>query len=192
VADSLTGLEVAALRAAGSLCDIGAGAGFPGLVLADELPAAQVDLVESVSRKCDFMREAIAASGIENARVVQSRSEDWARVPGPEGGREAYDCVTARAVARLATLAELASPLLREDGILVAWKGRRDDGEEAELAKAAEPTAMELTDVLAVGERAGFEHRHLYVLVKRGPTPPALPRRAGMAKKRPLTGPAAL
>ena len=135
VADSLTGLEVEALRSAGSICDVGAGAGFPGLVLADELPEARVDLIESVTRKCEFMREAIAAAGFANARVIEARSEDWAAAPPPDGGRAAYDCVTARAVARLATLAELASPLLREGGVLVAWKGRRDEGEEAELAR---------------------------------------------------------
>ena len=51
--------------------------------------------------------------------------------------------MTARAVARLATLAELASPLLREGGVLVAWKGRRDADEEAELERALEAIAME-------------------------------------------------
>jgi 16S rRNA (guanine527-N7)-methyltransferase len=188
VADSLTGLEVEGLRAARTICDIGAGAGFPGLVLADELPEARVDLVESVSRKCEFMREAIARSGIANARVLEIRSEDWAKETPPRGGREGYECVTARAVARLATLAELASPLLRENGTLVAWKGKRDEGEERELAKASEATAMELRQVLEVGERAGFEHRHLYVLAKTGATPAALPRRPGLAKKRPFSG----
>ncbi len=190
MADSLSGLEVPALADARAICDIGAGAGFPGLVLADALPESRVDLVESVSRKCAFMREAIAEAGIDNARVIEARSEEWARVPEPVGGREGYDVVTARAVARLATLAELASPLLREAGTLVAWKGRRDPAEESELSGAEAATAMELTELLDVGERAGFEHRHLYVLVKRQETPAGLPRRPGLAKKRPLsTGP---
>jgi 16S rRNA (guanine527-N7)-methyltransferase len=188
VADSLTGLEVPELPGADSICDIGAGAGFPGFVLADELPGAQVDLVESVSRKCAFMREAIEEAGFTNARVIESRSEQWATTAPPEGGREAYDVVTARAVARLATLAELAAPLLRDGGVLVAWKGKRDAAEEEELGAACLATAMSLRDVLEVGERAGFEHRHLYVLIKRGPTPEGLPRRPGLAKKRPLSG----
>ena len=58
-------------------------------------------------------------------------------------GREAYDAVTARAVGRLSTLAELASPFLRKGGTLVAWKGRRDEEEEEELARAAAPLAIE-------------------------------------------------
>ena len=184
VADSLTGLEVAALPEARTIADLGSGAGFPGVVLALALPQAQVDLVESVTRKCDFMRDAIERVGIENARVVNARSEEHAE---PDAvGRDAYDTVTARAVARLATLAELASPLLRDGGMLVAWKGRRDPDEEAELERALEATAMERMDLLEVGESAGYEHRHLHVLRKAAPTPAGLPRRPGMAKKRPL------
>ena len=188
VADSLSGLEVAELGSAKRIADVGAGAGFPGLVLALAVPAAMVDLIESVGRKCEFMRRAIGAAGIANARVVPARAEDWAREPPPAGGRGAYDVVTARAVGRLATLAELAAPLLRDAGALVAWKGRRDGGEEDELARAAASVAMEPEEVLAVGGIAGSRHRHLHLVRKRGPTPDRLPRRAGMAKKRPLGG----
>jgi 16S rRNA (guanine527-N7)-methyltransferase len=94
--------------------------------------------------------------------------------------------VVARAVGRLATIAELASPLLSEGGVLVAWKGRRDAGEEAELGRAAERLAIEPLEVSWVGPYAGSRHRHLHVMRKCGPTPGNLPRRAGMAKKRPL------
>lgn len=182
VADSLTGLEVPELRAAGAIGDIGAGAGFPGLVLAVALPDARVDLIESVTRKCDFMRAAATEAGLENVRVVNARSEEHAA----GAGREAYDAITARAVGRLATLAELASPLLREGGVLVAWKGRRDPDEEAELERAAELLGVEPAGVLEVGESAGYEHRHLHVIRKVGATPEGLPRRPGLAKKRPF------
>jgi 16S rRNA (guanine527-N7)-methyltransferase len=181
VDDSLTGLDVEQLRGAARIADIGSGAGFPGLVLAVALPSSQLELVESVGRKCEFMRRAIAAAGIVNAGVVNARSEELAAGPA----RELFDAVTARAVGRLSTLAELASPLLREDGVLVAWKGRRDEEEELELARAAESLAMEPQRILAVGPYAGSRHRHLHVLRKSGPTPAGLPRRPGMAKKRP-------
>jgi 16S rRNA (guanine527-N7)-methyltransferase len=181
VADSLTGLEVQELREARRIADVGAGAGFPGLVLAVALPEAQIDLVESVGRKCEFMRRAAEAAEIDNARVLNARSEDFA---GAEG-REAYDAVTARAVGRLSTLAELASPLLKPNGVLVAWKGKRDAEEEAQLANAAEELAMAPGAVLEVGDRAGSRHRHLHVVRKTGPTPPNLPRNPGIAKKRP-------
>lgn len=182
VADSLTGLEVEALREAFKIADIGSGAGFPGLVLAVALPDAQVDLIESVARKCDFIQRAIDAAGIANARVLNLRSEELA---GAEG-RESYDAVTARAVGRLSTLAELASPLLEEGGTLIAWKGKRDPDEEAQLGNAAAQLAMQPDQILSVGPYAGSEHRHLHVIRKSGPTPPKLPRRAGMAKKRPF------
>ncbi|MDQ3573127.1 MAG: 16S rRNA (guanine(527)-N(7))-methyltransferase RsmG [Actinomycetota bacterium] len=185
VADSLAGLELQSVRDAARIADLGSGAGFPGLVLAVALPESRVTLIESVSRKCDFMREAIAAAEITNAEVVDARSEEHAAAI-LAGDREPYDVVTARAVARLATLAELGSPLLRTDGALVAWKGKRDQDEEDELARAASATAMGLTEVHEVGERSGYDHRHLYLVRKSGPTPPRLPRRAGMAKKRPF------
>jgi 16S rRNA (guanine527-N7)-methyltransferase len=181
VEDSLTGLDVDELREAHRIADIGSGAGFPGLVLAVALPAAQVDLIESIGRKCDFMRHAIEAAGISNARVLNTRSEELAAAEG----REAYEAVTARAVGRLSTLAELASPLLSRNGVLVAWKGKRDADEEKQLDRAASQLAMRPERILDVGDRAGSEHRHLHVIRKVGPTPPDLPRRPGMAKKRP-------
>ncbi len=181
VADSLTGLEVAGLAGARAICDVGSGAGFPGLVLAAMLPGARVDLVESVGRKSEFIARAANEAGIGNARAVNARAEDWAAGEG----REAYDAVTARAVGRLSTLAELASPLLRPGAVLVAWKGRRDEGEEAELERAAAELAMEPVEVRWVGPYAGSRNRHLHVIRKAGETPPGLPRRPGMAKKRP-------
>ncbi|MDX6609845.1 MAG: rRNA (guanine527-N7)-methyltransferase [Solirubrobacterales bacterium] len=181
VADSLTGLEFPQLSEASIIADIGSGAGFPGLVLAVALPRAQVDLIESVGRKCDFIERTIAAAGITNARAINARSEELAA----GDGRESYGAVTARAVGRLSTLAELASPLLEDGGVLVAWKGKRDPDEEAQLARASERLAMQPEQTLHVGPYAGSEHRHLHLLRKSGPTPPNLPRRSGMAKKRP-------
>ena len=181
IADSLTGLEIPDLRGALKIADIGSGAGFPGLALAVAIPQAQVDLIESVGRKCDFMQRAIDESGISNANVVNSRSEDWASGEG----RESYEAVTARAVGRLSTLAELASPLLCDGGVLVAWKGKRDPDEEAQLARAASQLAMHPEQILHAGPYAGSEHRHLHLIRKKGNTPADLPRRPGMAKKRP-------
>jgi 16S rRNA (guanine527-N7)-methyltransferase len=181
VVDSLTGLELESLTGAGRIADIGSGAGFPGLVLAVALPDAELDLIESIGRKCEFMQRAIEAAEIPNANVVNARSEEIAS--GSQ--RESYEAVTVRAVGRLSTLAELASPLLREGGALVAWKGKRDPDEEAQLERAAEQLAMDPEQILDVGARAGSRHRHLHVLRKVGDTPDDLPRRPGMAKKRP-------
>jgi 16S rRNA (guanine527-N7)-methyltransferase len=186
VADSLSGLVVTELAESRRIADVGSGAGFPGLVLAAALPDASVDLIESVARKCEFIRRAAAAGGISNARAVNERAETWAERAAPQGGREAYEAVTVRAVGRLSTLAELASPLLRDGGLLIAWKGRRSSDEEAELEAAAERLAMRPEGVLPVGPYAGSRHRHLHVVRKRGPTPEELPRRPGVAKRKPF------
>ena len=181
VEDSLTGLEVPELREARRIADVGAGAGFPGLVLAVALPEAHVDLIESVGRKTAFITRAAESAGIPNAAAVNARAEEVARGEA----RETYDIVTSRAVGRLSTLAELASPLLRENGVLVAWKGKRDEEEENQLERASEALAMTPEQILDVGHRAGSEHRHLHVIRKTAPTPPNLPRKSGLAKKRP-------
>src|SRR4051794_34391659 len=77
IADSLAALELARVREARTIADLGSGAGFPGLPLAVALPAAEVSLVESASRKCAFLERAIAACAADNARVACARVEEW-------------------------------------------------------------------------------------------------------------------
>jgi 16S rRNA (guanine527-N7)-methyltransferase len=180
VADSLSGLELPGVRQARRIADIGAGAGFPGLVLAAALPAAQVALVESVGRKCLWLERAVAAMGLPNVTAVNARAEAW-----PEG-LDRHDLVTARALAPLNVLAEYAAPLLQEGGALVAWKGRRDPAEEADGAAAATRLGLEPRDVVRVHPFPHARDRHLHLYLKVGPTPNEYPRRPGMASKRPL------
>ena len=187
MADSLSGLEVPELSSARRIADIGAGAGFPGLVLAIAVPRAQVDLIESAGRKTAVIDRLIQASELVNARSITARVEDYARVPAPlGGGREAYDVVTARALGPLALLVEYAAPLLRPDGVLVAWKGARDEAEEAAGAAAAKEVGMTVGEVVPVQPYPASENRHLHVFRKVSPTPERYPRRTGVARKRPL------
>jgi 16S rRNA (guanine527-N7)-methyltransferase len=181
VADSLSGLEVPALRSAGRIADLGAGAGFPGIVLAAALPGSWVALVESQARKCAFLRDAVAAAGLSNAEVVHARAEDW------QAGLGACDAVTARAVAPLAVLAEYAAPLLAPGGVLVAWKGAPDPAEAAAGAAAARALGLAGDDPLPVTPFDAAERRSLYVYCKVRETPPGFPRRPGIARKRPLS-----
>ena len=181
VADALVALELDVVRSATRVADLGSGGGFPGLVLATALPDAEFNLVESVGRKCAFLDRAAAALGLDNVNVVSGRSEDWAE------GRDDNDVVTVRAVAPLAVVVEYAAPLLRPDGTLVAWKGQRDDAEEADGAAAAAILAMETPHPHPVTPFPAAGERHLYLSAKVGPTPNGFPRRAGMARKRPLT-----
>src|SRR5205823_8231134 len=115
IADSLSALELPAVRDARALADIGAGAGFPGVALAVALPRARVDMIESSSRKCAVIDRLVKAAGMESevVRALPMRAEDWAAW----GGAGSYDVVTARAVAALPVLAEYSAPLLRADGV---------------------------------------------------------------------------
>lgn len=182
IADSLSGLDLEPIRSAKRIADLGSGAGLPGLVLAATLPHTRVDLIESIARKCAFLHQAVERMGLANAEVICERSEDWAA----GAGREAYDAVTARAVGSLATLAELASPLLQDGGVLAAWKGSRSASEEAEALRAADRTAMEPVEIRTVQPYPASRGRHIHLLRKNGPTPNGLPRRPGMAVKRPF------
>ena len=182
VADSLTGLEVPELRGAERIADVGAGAGFPGLALAVALPDAQVDLVESVGRKCAFMSRADRGG----RHPQRHRPQHPLRGPGAE--RRAARPTTSSPPAPSAASRpwpSSPSPLLKPNGVLVAWKGKRDDEEEAQMTSAAETLAMRPEQILDVGNRAGSQHRHLHVIRKSGPTPANLPRKPGIAKKRP-------
>lgn len=187
VADSLSGLVVRELARAGRIADLGAGAGFPGLALAIALPGARVDLIESAGRRTAVIEQLRQAAKLENARAVMARAEEWAATPAAlGGGRESYDAVTVRAVAALPVLAEYAAPLLCMDGVLVAWKGARDAGEEEHGRRAAAALGLEVSEVLRVEPFEGARDRHLHVFRKISPTPPGFPRRTGMARKRPL------
>lgn len=180
VADSLVGLQVEAIQQAVAIADLGAGAGFPGLVLALARPEASVRLVESVGKKCAFIARAAEAAELPNVEVVHARAEDW------PAGIGAHDVVTARALAPLGVLCEYAAPLLSEGGVMVAWKGRPDSAETADAEVAAEALGLDLTEVRPVSPYPGVDHRALYLYSKVRATPDRFPRRPGMARKRPL------
>ena len=180
IADSLAGLEVEAVRGAGHLADLGAGAGLPGLVLATALPRCRVVLVESVRRKAEFIAATAMEMGLANAEVVAARAEEWRE------GLGVCDVVTARALASLPVLCEYAAPLLRAGGALVAWKGALRADELADGVAAAGTVGLSPPEVRAVAPYASSRDRHLVVCHKVRPTPTRYPRRPGMAVKRPL------
>jgi 16S rRNA (guanine527-N7)-methyltransferase len=180
VADSLAGLAVAPVRSARAIADLGSGGGFPGLVLAAALPEAQVALVESVAKKCAFLTRTAHAAGLQNVAIVNARAEAW------DVGRGAHDVVTARALAPLSVILEYAAPLLAMGGSMVAWKGRRDPAEELDAAAAAAHLGLSPPAAVAVPPRPGACEHHLYVSSKVMETPARYPRRAGMARKRPI------
>jgi 16S rRNA (guanine527-N7)-methyltransferase len=180
LADSLTALEVDAVRAASRLADIGSGAGFPGLALAVALPGAEVSLMESQRRKCEFLERLSLAAEVENAHVVLARAEEWSE------GFGRGDVVLARALSAQPVVLEYAAPLLRLGGVLVDWRGRRDTEEEALAVCAAEQLGLRLLEVRHTKPYAAARDHHLHVFEKVAETPTRFPRRAGIAHKRPL------
>lgn len=180
LADSLVALELTWLRGASRIVDVGTGAGFPGLPLAIAVPGGELTLVDSQSRKCAFVARAIERARIENAHVVCARVEEW-----PEGSR-ANECVLARAVGPQSVVLEYAAPLLELEGRLIDWRGARDSAEERAALAAAEQLGMERVEIRPVQPFADARDLHLHVFLKRCETPARFPRRAGMARKRPL------
>jgi 16S rRNA (guanine527-N7)-methyltransferase len=182
LADSLAALELKVFGAARVLTDMGAGAGFPGLALAVALPDSQVALVESQARKCGFIERIRGAAGVDNARVVRARVEEWREGVG------ASDVVTARALAPQPVVLEYAAPLLRLGGALVDWRGRRDAEEESAAALAAQELGLRLAEIRHVEPYTGARNHYLHVYEKVRETPARYPRRPGVARKRPLGG----
>jgi 16S rRNA (guanine527-N7)-methyltransferase len=180
VADSLAALELDVTRAARRIADLGSGAGFPGLALAVALPDAELSLVESQRRRCEFLERVCAGAGIGNASVVAARVEEW------RDGLACHDVVVARALAAQPVVLEYAAPLLRLGGSLVDWRGRRLEEEEDAALRAADELGLERVEVRRVEPFRGAKDRYLHLYLKVSDTPARFPRRPGIARKRPL------
>lgn len=101
-----------------SLCDIGTGAGFPGIVLKIAYPNLKVTLIEATEKKCKFLRLVIDKLDLQEIEVINERAEVYSKQY-----REMYDIVTSRAVAPLKHLLEYSVPLVKVDGYYIAMKG---------------------------------------------------------------------
>jgi len=173
----LAGVEVAAgepLR----LIDIGSGGGLPGLPIAICRGDAAVTLLDSTEKKCGFLKHAVGELGLENVTVLHERAETAARDRANK--REKFDVVTARAVGRLASLAEITVPFAKVGGLCVLTKGQKADEELAE-AKAA----LHLLHAAHAGTIETPTGR-IVVLEKLRKTPGAYPREIGEPKRNPL------
>ena len=104
----------------GSLIDIGSGGGFPAIPLKIVNENLDVTLVESTGKKCDFLLKVIESLKLTSVRVINGRAEELAR---RENYREKFDFASARAVARLNTLAEYCIPFVKKGGTFIAFKG---------------------------------------------------------------------
>jgi 16S rRNA (guanine527-N7)-methyltransferase len=175
IADALTALRLVAATE-GPIADVGSGGGIPGLVLAIALAPRPVTLIEATGSKAVRLEELAQALKLPHVAVVPARAEDYGR----GDGRDAFGCVTARALAPPPVAAELCLPLARPGGAVVLYTGAVDPGP---LGAAAGALAGEIE---AVEHVPGTERRHLVVLRKLAETPERFPRRAGVAARRPL------
>jgi 16S rRNA (guanine527-N7)-methyltransferase len=167
-----------------SLIDVGSGAGFPGLPLKIVYPSLRLTLLEATGKKTDFLRHVVDLLELRDVTVIHNRAEQIGQDPLH---REAYDWVTARAVAAMPTLIEYLLPLCRLGGHCVAQKG---EDAAAEVA-SAEPAVLLLggyLNRLVRVELPGLaETRYLVVIDKIARTPVQYPRPPGRPAKRPLS-----
>jgi 16S rRNA (guanine527-N7)-methyltransferase len=186
MSDSLALLELPELQAAqGRWADLGAGAGIPGLPLAVAMPAASVVLVESVAKKCQFLREAVIAAGVhDRVDVVCLRSEEYAAKGAT--GRRAFGLVLARAVGPLPVVLELAAPLAAPNGrVLISTSEQRAASEWRAAATVAARCGLLLDRVEAL-TRSPLSSSVCVVARALETLPDWLPRRPGRARSHPL------
>ena len=169
------------LRPDSRVLDVGAGAGFPGLVLKICWPGIALTLLEATAKKTAFLVAVVDALGLgDTTQVLTGRAEDLAH---HERLRERFDLVVARAVAPLPALLELTLPFARVGGRLAAVKGARADEE-----LRASQRALDLLGARAITIplRVAGPKQQIIVAAKQRATPEAYPRRPGVPAKQPL------
>ena len=164
-----------------TLCDVGAGAGFPSIPLKIAFPELHVIALDSMNKRMDFVKLVIEELGLEGIDVVVARAEDYGREH-----REAYDYVTARAVSRLNVLMELSSPMVKVGGKFIALKGPLAKEEAAECNNACRELKLDLTEKQKIILPKSFGKRYNLIYTKLDYTPNKYPRDYNKMKKKPL------
>ena len=163
-----------------SLCDVGSGAGFPGLVLKILRPELRLTMLDSQQKRVAFQRRTADALGLEDVECIAGRAEEEIAL------RERFDAVTSRAVARLGMLSELCLPLVKPGGVFAAMKGPEP---EEEIEEARRGIALLGGGEIRVEKYTvpGTDAVHSLVLIRKtSPTPKKYPRRFAVIKKQPL------
>jgi 16S rRNA (guanine527-N7)-methyltransferase len=182
--DALAALPLLDAAGAGRVMDLGSGGGVPAIPLALARPATEWVMVDSVRKKSAIVQGFVEALALPNASVLAERAETLGRDPAH---RERYGAVTARACAALPVLAELALPLVRPGGELLAWKGPLgDEDEELRRGRVAIGQLGGGAPLVQPAGPAALGGHTFVVVVKRGATPSRFPRRPGEPSRRPL------
>ncbi len=123
--DSLTITKVVDLSKIETLCDVGTGAGFPGIILKIVYPNLKITLIDSLQKRVNYLNEIIKELDLKDIKAIHTRGEDY---------HEKFDIVTARAVANMEKLTKYTMHLVKKDGSFIAMKGNIEE----ELTKTME------------------------------------------------------
>lgn len=166
-----------------SICDVGAGAGFPSIPLKICFPNIHVTIVDSLKKRITFLNQLATQLNLTNVEFHHDRAENFGK---NRAVRETFDIVTARAVARMSILSELCLPLVKKNGLFIAMKG----SQVHEELKGADPAIkllggkVDKTHTFTL-PREGSE-RSIVMINKTGNTPKKYPRKAGTPNKEPI------
>lgn len=176
--DSLTLCKVIDLNAEESLCDIGTGAGFPGIVLKICFPHLKLTLVDALNKRINFLKLVCDDLGLSDVECVHARAEEYALK-----NRDLFDVVTARAVAPLNILLEYSIPLVKKPKYFIALKGNENIDESKNALKVLNcKVLMEKRFLLPIEG----SNRTIIKIEKLGNTSGKYPRRFAEIKKKPL------
>lgn len=170
------------IKEAGSLIDVGTGAGFPGIPLKIVLPSLDTVLLDSLEKRVGFLGTAISELGLEGIKAVHMRAEDAGK---SAEFRERFDAAAARAVASMPVLLEYCLPFVRTGGVFIAMKG--SSTEEISMSeKALEILGGKIEEVKEFTLPDTDIKRSIVIVRKLRQTPTKYPRKAGKPSKEPL------
>lgn len=177
--DSLTISKIIDLNNENSLCDLGSGAGFPGIVIKIFYPNLNIVLVDSLNKRINFLNIVIKELGLENITVIHSRIEEYA-----VANKEKFDVVTARAVAPLNILLELGINLVKVGKYFIAMKGNIEN--EPDYSNAIKKLDCSLGNIVKFKLPIEESNRSLIKIIKEKSTSKLFPRKYSEIKKKPL------
>ncbi|CRK82452.1 16S rRNA (guanine(527)-N(7))-methyltransferase RsmG [Neobacillus massiliamazoniensis] len=165
------------------LCDVGAGAGFPSIPLKIAFPHIQVTIVDSLNKRISFLQHLATTLKLENVQFVHDRAETFGVNPIH---REAFDVVTARAVARMSVLSELCLPLVKIGGHFIAMKALNAKDELEVGQKAITILGGKVENIHTFTLPIEESERTILVIKKEKQTPKKYPRKPGVPGKTPI------
>ncbi|NOL38601.1 16S rRNA (guanine(527)-N(7))-methyltransferase RsmG [Bacillus safensis] len=168
-----------------TICDIGAGAGFPSIPLKIGFPHLHVTIVDSLQKRITFLNELAKGLNLQDTTFYHDRAETFGQ---RKEKRESYDLVTARAVARLSVLSELCLPLVKKEGLFVALKASAADEEMQAGKKAVTVLGGEVVEKHSFVLPLEESERNIIVIEKKKQTPKKYPRKPGTPNKSPIEG----